>query len=90
MKQLKKRVPIHYIIKFCDVIETRLKGCDNTSQMTYLKNEIDAYRVRMLEKELEKRQQSNERIQFVLIIVLIFYIIIYYLFTVLESIKLFQ
>ena len=89
LKQFKKRVPQHYIIKFCDIMEIRLNGYDNVSQMSYLKNEIDEYRIINLERELEKREQINERIQIVLIIVLAIYIIIYYLFTVLDSIKIF-
>ena len=35
LKQLKKRVPIHYIIKFCDLMETRLKGYDNIRITSY-------------------------------------------------------
>lgn len=90
LKQLKKRIPMHYIIKFCDIMETRLKGYDNVSQMAYLKNEVDEFRIRALEDELERRERSNARIQLILIVVLVVYIIIYYLFTVLESLKLFQ
>ncbi|WP_223068039.1 hypothetical protein [Paenibacillus caui] len=90
LKQLKRRVPIHYVIKFCDLMETRLKGYDNISQMVYLKNEIDSFRIRFLEEELEKRQRSNVRIQFVLIGVLALYIAIYYLFMIMDSIKMFQ
>ncbi|WMT42037.1 hypothetical protein RE628_06265 [Paenibacillus sp. D2_2] len=90
LKQLKKRVPIHYIIKFCDLMETRLKGYDNISQMVYLKNEVDSYRIRALEDELERRQRTNSRIQLVLIGVLGLYIVVYYLFTVLDAIKMFQ
>ena len=90
LKQLKKRVPMHYIIKFCDIMETRLKGYDNTSQMGYLKNEIDEFRVRALETELQKRQASNEKLQLTLIVVLIVYIIIYYLFNTLSALKMFQ
>lgn len=90
LKQLKRRVPIHYIIKFCDLMETRLKGYDNISQMVYLKNDIDSFRIRFLEDELEKRERSNARIQFVLIGVLAIYIGIYYLFTILDSIQMFQ
>jgi Flp pilus assembly protein TadB len=90
LKQLKKRVPMHYIIKFCDIMETRLKGYDNVSQMAYLKNEIDEFRIRALEDELERRQRSNSRTQLILIVVLVVYIIIYYLFTVLQSLRLFQ
>lgn len=89
-KQLKKRIPMHYIIKFCDIMETRLKGYDNVSQMAYLKNELDSFRLRALEDELESRQRSNARIQLVLIMVLGVYIVIYYLFTILSSMKLFQ
>ena len=90
LKQLKKRAPIHYIIKFCNIMETRLRGYDNTAQMFYLKKEIDAYRLDTLEKELAKRQASNGRLQFVLIIVLGIYILTYFLFQVLSALKMFQ
>jgi len=90
LKQLKKRAPIHYVIKFCDIMETRLRGYDNTVQMLYLKNEIDAYRLDNLEKELAKRQASNGRLQFVLIVVLGIYIFTYFLFQVLTALKMFQ
>lgn len=89
-KQLKKRIPMHYVIKFCDIMETRLKGYDNVSQMAYLKNELDGFRIRALEEELESRQRSSARIQFLLIIVLAIYIVMYYLFTILSSMKMFQ
>lgn len=90
LKHFKKRVPLHYIIKFCDVMETRLNGYNNVSQMTYLKNEIDEFRIRALEQELEKRQAANGRIQLVLIAILGIYISVFYLFTVIDSIKIFQ
>ncbi|MCJ8011826.1 hypothetical protein MUG84_08730 [Paenibacillus sp. KQZ6P-2] len=90
LKQFKKRVPLHYIIKFCDILETRLKGYDNTSQMVYLKNELDEFRIRSFEKELQKRERSNSRLQLILIAVLMVYIVIYYLFTILASLKMFQ
>lgn len=70
LKQLKKRVPLRHIIKFCDIMETRLRGYDNISQMTYLKNELYDLRVMSLEDELHRREQKNARMQFVLIVVL--------------------
>lgn len=90
LKQLKKRVPMHYVIKFCDIMETRLKGYDNTSQMTYLKNEVDEFRIRALEDELLRRERSNAKVQIVLIVILGIYIAIYYLFTILDSLAMFQ
>jgi Flp pilus assembly protein TadB len=90
LKQLKKRVPLRYVIKFCDIMETRLKGYDNVSQMLYLKNEVEEYRIRELEEELERRERSNARIQWILIVILMIYITIYYLFMIMESLKLFQ
>jgi Flp pilus assembly protein TadB len=90
LKQLKKRVPLHYIIKFCDIMETRLNGYDNISQMAYLKNDMDQFRIRALEDELVKRERSNGKTQLVLIAILIIYIIIYYIFMVLTSLKMFQ
>ncbi len=90
LKQFKKRVPLHYIIKFCDIMETRLRGYDNISQMAYLKNEMDDFRIRNLEDELERRERKNARLQMVLVIILVAYIMIYYLFTIIGAIKLFQ
>lgn len=90
LKQLKKRIPLHYIIKFCDIMETRLNGYDNISQMTYLKNDMDQFRIKSLEDELLMRERSNTRIQLVLIGILIIYIIIYYLFMILTSLEMFQ
>ena len=90
LRQLKKRVPKHFIIKFCDIMETRLRGYDNVSQMQYLKNEIDSYRVSALENELQKRVRKNNAIQFALLAILGVYIIIYYLFTVLDSLSMFM
>jgi len=51
-------------------METRLRGYDNISQMTYLKNELYDLRVMSLEDELHRREQKNARMQFVLIVVL--------------------
>jgi len=90
LKQLKKRVPVHHIIKFCDIMETRLSGYDNISQMQYLKNEIDSFRVKELEEELNKRVRKNNLIQITLLAVLGLYIVIYYLFTILASLDMFM
>jgi len=90
LKQFKKRVQIHYVAKFCDIMETRLRGYDNTAQMLYFKNEIDAFRVETLEKELAKRQAQNTKLQLVLIVVLAVYIMAYFMFSVLSALKLFQ
>ena len=89
LKQLKRRIPVHHIIKFCDIMETRLRGYDNIAQMQYLKNEIDRYRVNDLEAELAKRVKTNNAIQITLIIILGMYILIYYLFTILGSMQIF-
>lgn len=89
LKQFKKRVPLRYIMKFCDIMETRLKGYDNTSQMAYLKNELYDLRVVALEEELNNRKASNERTQFILIIILVVYILVYYYFQFIGAIKLF-
>ena len=90
LKMLKSRVQIHFVTKFCDIMETRLRGYDNITQMLYLKNEIDAFRLESLEKELGKRQSQNTKLQFILVIVLVIYIMAYFLFNVLSAIKLFQ
>ena len=90
LKQLKRRVPVHFIIKFCDIMETRLRGYDNVSQMQYLKNEIDQYRVTELEGELAKRVRTNNMIQIALIVILGVYILIYYMFTILGSLDMFM
>jgi len=90
LRQLKKRVPIHYVVKFCDIMEIRLRGYDNIAQMLYLKNEIDQFRVDALEKEMDKRQAANDKLQLVLVVVLGIYIITYFVFNVLSALKMFQ
>jgi len=89
LKQFKKRVPIRHIIKFCDLLETRLRGYDNVSQMQYLKNEIERFRVTQLENELEKRVRTNNFIQLVLLAILGLYIVLYFVFTILGSLAMF-
>lgn len=90
LKQFKKRVPLHFVIKFCDIMQTRLNGYDNVNQMTYFKEEIDEYRVLALEKELSRRQAANDKIQLILILILAVYLIIYFGFMVIESINMFS
>jgi len=90
LKQFERRVQIHFVTKFCDIMQTRLRGYDNISQMLYFKNEIDAFRMETLEKELAKRQSQNSKLQMILVIVLALYIMAYFLFSVLSAIKLFQ
>ncbi|WP_058487005.1 hypothetical protein [Defluviitalea phaphyphila] len=90
LKQFKSRVPLKYVIRICDVIETRLKGYDNLAQMAYLKNELDELRVTRLEIELEKRKRKSESLQIILIIILGIYIIIYYYFQMFSALELFS
>ncbi|HOQ38127.1 MAG TPA: hypothetical protein PKW03_10305 [Acetivibrio sp.] len=90
LKQLKKRVPLRYVVKFCDIMQTRLNGYDNTSQMTYLKNELNDLRIQTLEKELRKRQNQNIKVQFALIFVLIVYVIIYFYYQFMDAFKMFS
>jgi len=90
LREFKKRVQIHYVAKFCDIMETRLRGYDNTSQMLYLKNEMDAFRLQAQENELKKRQSQNTKLQMVLIAVLAVYVMAYFLFSVLSALRLFQ
>lgn len=90
LKQFKKRIPLRYIIKFCDIMQTRLNGYDNVSQMAYLKNELHEARIRTLEEELKSRQNKNIRVQFGLIAVLAVYVIIYFYYQFMDAIKIFS
>lgn len=90
LRQLKRRVPKHFIIKFCDIMETRLRGFDNVSQMQYLKNEIDTFRVMELERELESRVSKNNMVQATLIVILALYVVIYYIFDILAAMQIFM
>jgi len=90
LKQLKKRVPVYHIIKFCDIMETRLNGYDNVSRMQYLKNDLDRSRISELETELEKRIAKNNVIQTSIIIILGLYILIYYFITIIGSMEMFM
>ncbi len=90
LKQLKKRVPLRYIIKFCDIMQTRLNGYDNTSQMAYLKQELHNMRLQTLEDELKTRQRKNVQTQFVLIIVLAVYVVVYFYYQFIDAANLFK
>lgn len=41
LKEFKKRVPLGIVIRFCDIMETRLTGYDNISVMYNFKKEMD-------------------------------------------------
>lgn len=41
LKEFKKRVPLGIVIRFCDIMETRLTGYDNISVMYSFKKEMD-------------------------------------------------
>lgn len=90
LKQFKKRVPLRYVIKFCDIFQTRLNGYDNTAQMGYLKNELDEIRVQKLEEELEKRERKNVQTQFILLGVLGLYVVAYFYFQFMDAIRFFS
>jgi hypothetical protein len=90
LKQLKKRVPLRHVIKFSDIMQTRLNGYDNTSQMAYLKNELHDLRIQTLENELKLRERKNVQVQFVLVIVLAVYVVIYFYYQFIDAFKLFS
>lgn len=90
LKQLKKRVPLRHVIKFSDIMQTRLNGYDNTSQMAYLKNELHDLRIQTLESELKQRERKNVQVQFILIIVLAVYVIIYFYYQFVDAFKMFS
>ncbi|MFZ5988864.1 MAG: hypothetical protein ACOYWZ_17300 [Bacillota bacterium] len=90
LKRLKKRVPLRHVIKFCDIMQTRLNGYDNTSQMAYLKNELHDMRIQVLENELKSRQNQNIRVQFALIIILAVYVIIYFYYQFIDAFTMFS
>jgi len=89
LKQLKKRVPLRHVIKFCDIMQTRLNGYDNTSQMAYLKNELHDLRIQTLENELKLRERRNVQAQFALIFVLVVYVIVYFYYQFIDAFKMF-
>lgn len=90
LKEFKKRIPLRYIIKFCDIMQIRINGYDNTAQMGYLKNELNQLRLQNLENELDAREKKNIRTQFTLVGILALYVIVYFYFQFISAIKLFS
>jgi hypothetical protein len=90
LKKLKKRVPVRHVLKFCEIMQTRLNGYDNTSQMGYLKSELDGIRIERLEQELDRRERKNVQTQFVLLGVLGLYVVAYFYFQFMDAVKLFS
>lgn len=90
LKKFKKRIPLRHVIKFCDIMQTRLNGYDNTSQMGYLKSELDSIRLERLEQELCRRERKNIQTQFILLGVLAVYVVSYFYFQFMDAIQLFS
>lgn len=54
LRQFKKRVPIGVVMRFCDIMETRLEGYDNIGVMQNFKEELDQKRQLKEDEILEK------------------------------------
>lgn len=84
LQEFSKRVRLPFVIRFVDIMSTRLQGYDNLGQMSYFKEELRKIRLRELQEELERKKKLSSRVMMVLDIIFLFYVLAYLLA---ESIK---
>ena len=60
LREFKKRVPIGIVMRFCDILETRLIGYDNIAVMQNFKQELDEQRSLKEDELLEKTIENME------------------------------
>lgn len=61
--ELRKRLPLKFIIRFCDIMKVRVIGIENISQMMYLKEEMHEQERHRIIKALEKRKKQALALQ---------------------------
>lgn len=90
LNRFKNRVRLPYVLRFCDVMQTRLQGYNNVAQMSYLKEELQQLRLKQLDVELDRRKKKNDIAQFSLVLLIAIYVLIYYYFNFMEGVSLFM
>jgi len=76
--ELRKRLPLKYIIRFCDIMKVRVVGIENISQMMYLKEEMHEDERHRIRKALEKRKKQALVLQSAVYLLLVQFIIVYW------------
>lgn len=76
--ELRKRLPLKYVIRFCDIMKVRVVGIENISQMMYLKEEMHDDERHKIKRSLEKRKKQALALQSVVYLLLIQFIIVYW------------
>jgi len=89
LKQMRKRLPLRNIIRFCDLMESRLDGYDNTASLYYFKMELQNSKIYKLKDELIKKTGLANTIQDFILVPLAILIVIYFTFQIMDSVKLF-
>ena len=90
LRALKKRLPLKYVIRMCDVLEARLSGyADSISQLGNLKAELDLIEYNELKSDLLARKKKAERSNFILLVILAIYMIAYFIIKSVSAFELF-
>lgn len=76
--ELRKRLPLKHIIRFCDIMKVRVVGIENISQMMYLKEEMHEEERHRIKKALERRKKQATVLQTAVYLLLIQFIIVYW------------
>lgn len=76
--ELRKRLPLKYVIRFCDIMKVRVVGIENISQMMYLKEEMHEDERHKIKRSLEKRKKQALALQSVVYLLLVQFIIVYW------------
>lgn len=76
--ELRKRLPLKHIIRFCDIMKVRVVGIENISQMMYLKEEMHEEERHRIKKALERRKKQATILQTAVYLLLLQFIIVYW------------
>ena len=91
IRNLRKRIPLSFMIRFCDLIEARVvEGQDNVDSLFYFKKELDQKRIQTLEKKLdEKVMKANLVEDAILIPIAILLLVIHFSIQIAMTMSLF-
>lgn len=87
LKQLKQRIPLPMVMRFCDIIMTNLEGTDNKEVMENFYQELKSIRDRRREKRNEAKALKLDVVNRALYVPFVFLIIVYLIVSTLSNIE---
>lgn len=87
LKQLKQRIPIPMVMRFCDIVMTNLEGTDNRDVMENFYMELKSIKDRRREKRNAERARKLDIINKSLYVPFVFLVVVYLIVSTLSNIE---